>query len=169
MPQLSPPLRVSLMSASTASCAPARPAAAPPVTPASALVGSWRLTLFEDWDSAGNRSTPFGEHPRGYVQYTSSGRMTPQVARTPGPPAFANGAEQGTVGEKAAAFDAYIAYFGTYTVDATRHTVIHRVEADINPSFTGSADPRPYRVAGDSLILGDDRTWRRVFLRIAAE
>jgi hypothetical protein len=95
--------------------------------------------------------------------------MTLQVARTPGPPPFADGAEQGTVGEKAAAFDAYIAYFGTYTVDSTHRTVIHHVAADINPSFTGSADPRPYRIAGDSLILGDGRTWRRVFLRAPAE
>src|SRR5690242_911490 len=109
MPQLTTSLRVFFMSASTVSCAPARPATAPPLTPASALVGYWTLASFEDWDSAGRRSTPFGEHPRGYLQYTPSGHMTLQVARTPGPPPFADGAEQGTVAEKAAAFDAYIA------------------------------------------------------------
>jgi len=168
MPQLSMPLWVFIMSASIASCAPAGPVATR-LTPGSTLVGYWALASFEDWDSAGNRSTPFGEHPRGYVQYTPSGRMTLQVARAPGPRPFAKGAEQGTAREKANAFDAYIAYFGTYTVDSTRHTVIHRVEADINPSFTGSRDPRPYRIAGDSLILGDGRTWRRVFLRVTAE
>jgi hypothetical protein len=95
--------------------------------------------------------------------------MTLQVARTPGPSPFAAGAERGTAQEKVAAFDGYIAYFGTYTVDWSGHTVVHRIEADINPSFTGSSDPRPFRLAGDSLILGDDRTWRRVFVRVVDE
>jgi hypothetical protein len=133
------------------------------------LAGYWDLVSFENWDSGGNRTTPFGEHPRGYVQYTPGGRMTLQVVRTPAPAPFAGGAEKGTVAEKTAAFDAYIAYFGTYTLDSARRTVMHHVEADINPSFTGSADPRPFRVTGDSLILGDERTWRRVFVRVPNE
>ena len=36
-------------------------------------------------------------------------------------------------------------------------------------SAPDSADPRPCRIAGDSLILGDDHTWRRVFVRLADE
>jgi hypothetical protein len=123
------------------------------------------LVTFEDWDSAGRRTTPYGEHPLGYVRYTPDGRVAVQVARQPQAGPFTAGAEQGTVAEKAAAFDAYIAYFGTYTVDTARHIVVHHVDADINPSYTGTADPRPYRLAGDSLILGDERSWRRVFIR----
>jgi hypothetical protein len=41
------------MSARTVSCAPARPAAAPPVAPAPALAGYRSLASFEDWDSGG--------------------------------------------------------------------------------------------------------------------
>jgi len=34
--------------------------------------------------------------------------------------------------EKLALFDAYVAYFGTYSVDAARGVVIHHVEADLS-------------------------------------
>ena len=64
------------------------------------------------------------------------------------------------------AFTGYVAYFGTYTVDAAKNVVIHHVEGSLKPSFIGTDQPRPFILAGDHLIIGDDKTWRRVLERV---
>lgn len=48
---------------------------------------------------------------------------------------------------------AYVAYFGTYTVDATKGTVTHHVEGSLRPDYTGTDQVRPFRVDGDQLII----------------
>jgi hypothetical protein len=64
------------------------------------------------------------------------------------------------------AFTGYVAYFGTYTVDAAKSVVIHHVEGSLKPSFIGTDQPRPFTLAGDRLIIGDGKTWRRVLERV---
>lgn len=57
------------------------------------------------------------DHPTGMIVYDRSGWMSVQIdikgARKP----FVNGPAGGTGEEKVAAFDNYIAYYGTYTLD----------------------------------------------------
>jgi hypothetical protein len=65
-----------------------------------------------------------------------------------------------------AAYAAYVAYFGTYSVDAERHVVIHHVEGSLAPDFTDTDQPRPFQVEGDRLEIGDGKTWRRVLERV---
>ena len=42
-----------------------------------------------------------------------------------------------------AAYTAYVAYFGTYTVDTEKHVVTHHVEGSLAPGFTDTDQPRP--------------------------
>ena len=51
------------------------------------------------------------------------------------------------------AFLAYAAYFGTYTVDATKGTVTHHVEGSLIADYTGTDQVRPFRIEGDRLII----------------
>jgi hypothetical protein len=59
----------------------------------------------------------------------------------------------------------YLAYFGTYTVDAAQGVVTHHVQADVRRQFTGTDQPRPFRLAGDTLVIGTER-FRRVLVRV---
>lgn len=158
-------LSAALLWSTLIGCAPSRSGTAAQLTTSlQSLIGGWRLTAYEDWDSAGHRSAPYGEHPRGYLRYDADGTMSVQIMRTPALPAFAAGEDRGAAEEKAAAFDAYVAYFGFYTLSGPT-AVLHHVEAALDPTYVGTHQLRPFRLAGDSLILGDERTWRRVFLR----
>ena len=44
--------------------------------------------------------------------------------------------------------------------------VIHRVEGDSRGFYTGSDQRRQFRIKGDSLIIGNDSTARRVLVRV---
>lgn len=81
--------------------------------------------------------------------------------------------EKVTPAEKTALYDAYAAYFGTYTVDAKRGVVIHHVEGDLYDVFIGTDQERPFEISGDRLTLrpkwtGDGKQWTglRVFERV---
>jgi hypothetical protein len=59
----------------------------------------------------------------------------------------------GTDVEVRAAFDGFIAYFGTYTVDAAAGTVTHHVLAASYPNWVGGDQVRYYKFAGPRLVL----------------
>src|SRR5260370_1867969 len=61
-----------------------------------------------------------------------------------------------------AAYTAYVAYFGTYTVDAEKRMVTHHVEGSLAPDFTHTDQPRPFNLEGDRLEIGDGKNWLRV-------
>jgi hypothetical protein len=65
-----------------------------------------------------------------------------------------------------AAYAAYVAYFGTYTIDADKHVVIHHAEDSLAPDFTDTDQARPFKLEGDRLEIGDGKTWRRVLERV---
>ncbi len=137
---------------------------------AEALAGTWRLIEFADVDKDGKWQYRFGEHPRGYFVYDATGRVHIQIMKVPLLKPFpeANGAEgkQPTPDQALAAYNAYFAYFGTYTVDAKKHVVTHHVEGSLAPDFTDTDQPRPFKLEGDRLEIGDGKTWRRVLERV---
>jgi hypothetical protein len=94
------------------------------------LVGTWRIEEIRDTDASGKVSHPYGDSPKGYIVYDPAGHMHVQVMRTLAPRPFASGNDaDGTDAEIRAAYSGYVAYFGTYHVDARTGTVVHRVEA----------------------------------------
>ena len=68
------------------------------------------------------------DHPRGIIIYDPSGWMSVQIdikgIRKP----FVKGPAAGTDEEKVAAFDNYVAYYGTYTLDLKAQTITHHLE-----------------------------------------
>ena len=135
------------------------------------LIGTWKLVAFEDRKDEHNPNSewiyPYGKNPMGYFVYDNTGHVMIQIMKTPPPARFASGDdEKPTAEEVKAAFTGYVAYFGTYTVDAAKNVVIHHVEGSLKPSYIGTDQPRPFILAGDHLIIGDDKTWRRVLERV---
>ena len=72
-----------------------------------------------------------------------------------------------------ALYDAYVAYFGRYRVDAARKVVVTRADADLADVFVGRDEERPFELQGDQLTLSPQWTsggvhWQglRVFERV---
>jgi hypothetical protein len=118
--------------------------------PADEFIGAWKLVSYERRTPAGDLEYPMGAHPVGRLAYDPSGRMSAQLMRADRPhfqdsPASAE--------EKIAAFDGYVAYYGTYTVNPAGHTVVHHVEASLNPNWVGTDLTRSYEFSNSQLIL----------------
>jgi len=129
--------------------------AAPPGEPG--LVGTWRLVRFEDTDAEGKVTKAFGEKPRGYLVYDSTGHVSIQITRDAPQKPFASGSDgTGTDAEVRQAYDGYVAYFGTYRVDPEKRLLTHVVEGSLRPSYTGTEQVRPYRLDGDTFVIAGD-------------
>lgn len=117
------------------------------------FVGAWRLVSVE-----GNPPGLPGyyDRPTGLLIYNSSGRMSAQiVAKANRKPfeAFNKGRFSATTEDKAAAFDSYNAYYGTYTVDAKAGTITHHLEGSLIPGREGIYNVRWFEFRGDDRLL----------------
>jgi hypothetical protein len=131
------------------------PAQAAAIATQIGLVGTWQLVRFEDTDAKGVVVKRFGEHPKGQFVYDATGHLSINIMRTPPAALFASGDDDtGTDAEVRAAFDGYVAYFGTYRVDTVRNVLTHVVEGSFKPSYTGTDQLRPFKLSGDVLVIG---------------
>jgi hypothetical protein len=72
---------------------------------------------------------------------------------------FVKGPASGTSDEKVAAFDNYIAYYGTYTLDLKAQTITHHLEDASQPNWRGVDNVRGFEFpANDRLLLIPART-----------
>src|SRR5262249_60838967 len=137
-------LRVAVRACSSA------PRSTPRASQARTPVGTWRLVSYEDWTPAGERRTPYGESPVGYIVYDATGRVFVNIMKAPA--MSSEGLTRGvstTLERKSAAFDAYASYFGTYTIERDKGVVVHHVEGSLNPTYTGTDQPRQFQLSGD--------------------
>ncbi len=150
--------------------------AADPRAPAG-LVGTWRLVSFEDFEN-GQLIHRYGAKPLGLFVYTADGHVAIQIANPANPVCVAPGKKGGPTRtddprvpacspeQLQALLNGYIAYWGTYTVDAAAGVVIHHVKSDISNGYAGTDQRRPFRLEGDRLVIGDGKTWTRVLERV---
>jgi hypothetical protein len=124
--------------------------AAPSGDEAKRFVGTWRLV---------------SDVSTGIMIYDSLGNMAVQVMPLRERPKFAG--TQPTPEEAKNAITGYLAYFGTYTVDVTAHTVTHHRKGSLTPGQVGEDAERRYEFgAADRLILtaagsGNQIIWER--------
>jgi hypothetical protein len=135
----------------------------------SPLAGTWDLVDFISRDPDGTETTPFGR-ALGRLMYDPHGHMAGQIMR-PGRAAVGRGDDAPQ--QARAAFEGYIAYYGSYEVSADGALVTHRVTGSLNPAIVGTEQVRRMRLEGDRLVLEADfrtsrgivvqtLTWRRV-------
>jgi hypothetical protein len=137
-----------------------------PTDPARAIIGTWRVVEYSDWDSTGHLEQRYGAHPIGYFSYDVTGHVILFIQRTPPPKPFKAGSDSATVDELRDLFNSGLGYFGRYTVDAKRSIVIHHVEGGTLPDYIGTDQERPFVMKGDSLIIGEPGSWRRALVRV---
>ncbi len=51
-------------------------------------------------------------------------------------------------------------------MDSMRSESVYRIEGSTRPQLIGTDARLPYRIEGDSLIIGDGKTWHRVWQRL---
>ena len=112
------------------------------------LLGTWKLKAYVVTTAAGERPTPYGANPTGYLSYSADGRMQVMAA--------ANGriVPVGAAppdNERVALYDTMFAYAGTYSVEAGK--VIHHVDISWNEVWTGTVQVRLFEVNANTLTL----------------
>ena len=116
------------------------------------LVATWRLVSWDNVSPAGV-DHPMGPDPVGYISYDGSGRMSVQIMRRGrGDLAAAGvaGASEDLVRE---VLGGYLAYGGSYEVDAAAGTVTHRIECALMPAQVGTELTRWFEIDGNRLTL----------------
>jgi hypothetical protein len=113
------------------------------------LIGAWRVKRYDDRGSAEDEWVEtYGPNVDGLIVYDQSGWMTVQVAGNNG------------------VFDGY---YGTFTIAEVteedgdiKGLLNHLIVASSMPELLTADPTRPFRVHGDTLVLGDEETWRRI-------
>jgi hypothetical protein len=113
------------------------------------LVGNWTLVSYVTESPDGARGKPYGDAV-GRLSYDARGNMSGQVMR-PGRLEVTPGDWQSQ--QVRSAYAGYIAYFGTYEVNAAGDTVLHHVQGALNPGWVGGTQVRRMRFDDDLLIL----------------
>jgi Lipocalin-like domain len=113
------------------------------------LLGTWKLKSFVRQDVATSERRPaLGEHPEGYLGYSSDGRMYALfVAGGRVVPA----GDQPTDGERVQLHKSMLAYAGTYAIAGDK--VVHHIDIAWNNARLGSAQVRFFKLDGDRLTL----------------
>lgn len=123
---------------------------------AARFVGTWKLVSIEEPRPNGETATSTGRYPAGLLIYDGTGHMSLQIVFRERPN-FSSGGRQGTLEEVKAAFEGYVAYFGTYEVEGKDGTVTHRVEGSLVPNNLGTVVKRSFEFSGEQLILAPPR------------
>ena len=117
------------------------------------VVGTWRLVSSEGRSSAGDVSRPYGDGPVGLLLYGADGYMSATLMRPDRPP-FASGDRlRGTPEEVRLASEGFLAYCGTYDLDASKGLIVHHVTAADFPNIVGTDFVRRYVMENGNLVL----------------
>jgi lipocalin-like protein len=126
---------------------------------AQAPLGTWQLLSRTDSSAAGVQPAdgPLGADPIAWIIYDTRGHVAAQLmARDRTKPAVSTPTVSPPDPNNSAASGGYDAYFGTYEVDAARHTVTHHLLAALSPGDVGRTLRRSFFLRGDTLIIAFD-------------
>jgi hypothetical protein len=117
------------------------------------LVGVWRVTSYDDRVSPeAPWSASYGADVDGVIIYHESGWLSVGVSG-------------------GGRFDAYLARFEIIEASAEGNDVVgtvnHEIVASSMPELLAIDQSRPFRVNDETLVLGDEETWRRVCRRLS--
>ena len=136
-------------------------------SPPATLVGTWRIIRHAPPEGSDtSASVRFGSRPRGYLVYDATGHVFLQVQDA----AIADSVKSQWAGAPDSILNRILhgfqAYFGTYAVDSSAQLVTHRIEGEVLPRLGSTEVATPYRLRGDSLILGADSLEQWYFVRV---
>lgn len=117
------------------------------------VVGTWRLVSSEGRSSAGDVSRPYGDGPVGLLLYGADGYMSATLMRPDRPPFASNDRLRGTPEELRLASEGFLAYCGTYDLDAAKGIIVHHVTAADFPNIIGTDLVRRFVMENGHLVL----------------
>jgi hypothetical protein len=123
------------------------------------LIGAWRLVSIEYTDSSGQLADPFYQaNSTGLIVYDSAGWMSVHISaphrrafEVPASRSASTAAQDAPL--KAAAFDTYYAYFGTWSLDERSSVLTHHVESSLIPAETGLDYAQRAAIEGNRLTF----------------
>ena len=130
------------------------------------LIGTWRLIEFSDLDSATSQWTHrYGKNPKGYFTYTKSGIVNLNISAETPLKISEDSAKNYNINLLNWVNHFSLGYFGTYTVDFNKSIVTHHVKGGSLPWYIDTDQPRQFVLKGDTLIIGDSKTWKRILVK----
>jgi hypothetical protein len=122
------------------------------------LVGAWRLVAVEyreredePWEE------PLGEGLKGQLVCSAAGALSVQIDSP--------NADEG--------LPRYVAYFGSAAIrdlardgDTVRGELVYSIEGGMPLEALVTDAPRPFEITGDTMVIGDRRTWQNTVERI---
>ncbi|MDF0716304.1 lipocalin-like domain-containing protein [Muricauda sp. 334s03] len=108
------------------------------------FVGTWSLVAIENTNADGSKTFPYGEKPEGLLFFTENGEYAIQILKAERPKVKANDKSRATPEENVALVKGGNSHFGTYSVDATNHTIKFNVEHAFYPNWEGVEQIRSY-------------------------
>ena len=129
------------------------------------LAGTWKLIEYSELNSTGVWEYPFGKNPRGYFTYTKNFILNINISSEEPLKIAADSIKNYSVNLDNYLTNYALGYFGTYSVDYKNSIVTHHVLGGSIPSYINTDQKRPFSLKGDTLFIGDMKTWRRVLVR----
>ena len=121
------------------------------------LIGAWQIVAVDDRDGPGQPWESYGPEPGGVIVYDASGVVSAHLIR------------EGTI-------DGYLGYWGRYRVtesttddEAITGVVEHHLDGGSESMLFDESPARPFRLSGDTLVIGDGETFRRELRRIGPD
>lgn len=128
------------------------------------LLGTWRLAIFEQWDSTGRRHLPFGSSPSGYALVDGTGHVFVSLMRPPSSSAVS--AASPNAEESRTAANTFVGIYGTYTVNEARSVLRIQVEGTNYAPYVGTVQERQYELRDDTLFVGIRGQYLETFIRL---
>lgn len=131
------------------------------------IAGTWKLVEFADYDAASHTWVHrYGKNPRGYFIYTAGGILSINISSdNPVKMSEAEGKQKSLNVFDNITYNGF-GYFGTYTLLPEKGQVIHHVKGGTIPWYVDTEQPRIIQFKGDTAIIGDNITTRRVLVRV---
>ena len=112
------------------------------------LLGTWRLKSFvREVAGTGERYNQLGDHPDGYLSYSSDGRMLVFFVSGDQPRPLNEPSDE----ERIKLHKSMLAYGGTYSV--SRGKVVHHIDIQWDGRRIGTDQVRFYTIEGDTLLI----------------
>lgn len=114
------------------------------------FIGTWKLVSFYAQGSGKDIIYPFGKEVRGRLIYEPSGRMAVQIM---GLRRLRSVSDDKSRDRVRRVVSRYVAYYGSYSVNETKQSITHHVEAALLPEWVGTDLIRHFECNGKYLTL----------------
>ena len=128
------------------------PTAAMRASIAEQVAGTWRLVSYQEKTPDGTVVNPFGETPQGIVIFEPGGYVSLQIMKIPRV-SFPAGYERATAEQVKAVHEAYLAYYGSWTVDETHSVILENIRASNQPYLNNQMTTQHFELDGKRLNL----------------